>query len=239
MNQLAARRLRFIGLAALALVLLLVLSGGGRVEKIDLATLLTTLLVAGIGLLVLSEVAPFIQSFRAGDMEMTFMNVASDKFLGLEQRVAKLEQLAEMVSARTETEAAPAAQKPPVLERPAERPQIKSDDVWKGRFGGKSEDDGFKLRAEFRNLTSNFVEIVMIVEAMNVDLPSSATAEFYLHQSFEPNNIIPAGFRNGRAEVSVIAYGGFTVGVWLPWKRVELELDLAEVKGAPRIVKEL
>jgi hypothetical protein len=34
------------------------------------------------------------------------------------------------------------------------------------------------------------------------------------------------------------AFGGFTVGVWIPSQQVQLELDLAELSDAPRVIKE-
>jgi len=36
-----------------------------------------------------------------------------------------------------------------------------------------------------------------------------------------------------------MAWGGFTVGAWLPWRGIELELDLALLEGAPQVVREL
>jgi hypothetical protein len=34
------------------------------------------------------------------------------------------------------------------------------------------------------------------------------------------------------------ASGGFTVGAWIPSHQVQLELDLAELSDAPRVIKE-
>jgi len=46
-----------------------------------------------------------------------------------------------------------------------------------------------------------------------------------------------AKFNDGHAELKVTAWGGFTVGLWLPIQQVELELDLAEVPGAPQNIR--
>jgi hypothetical protein len=87
-------------------------------------------------------------------------------------------------------------------------------------------------------VTRNFVEIVLRVEApRRTDMQDWECVEFYLHDSFEPD-VVPAVFREGVAELSLLAYGGFTVGAWVACTGVELELDLSKIKGAPRMIRE-
>jgi hypothetical protein len=239
MSDAAASRLRQFGFLALLLALLaliVLVSTRGELEKIDVGAMILAMLAAGFGLLLISEVGPSLASIKAGDIEATFVSTAGDKFLKLEERVAKLELHATATSPLEKTAAASGQSvDPPAFQRP----KTVSDDQWKGRFGGKARVGDFRLRSEFRHASARFVEIVMIVDHLGSDsIPQGTTAQFYLHETFD-TAMVPAQFAEGTASVSVIAYGGFTVGVWLPLQQIELELDLSQVTGAPRIVREL
>jgi hypothetical protein len=124
------------------------------------------------------------------------------------------------------------------LDPPALRRMIRvSDDPNKGRFGGRRSRGGFELRAEFRPPSNkNWVRITLTVVAKR-ELPKDAIAEFFLHDSFRPSRA-KAAFRKGEATQAVTSWGGFTVGAWIPSAKVELELDLARERGAPRIIRE-
>jgi hypothetical protein len=111
------------------------------------------------------------------------------------------------------------------------------DDPNKGRFGGRRSKGGFELRAAFTPTSDkNWVRITLTVAAKN-EVPQSAVAEFFLHDSFRPSRV-KATFRDAVAAKTVTAWGGFTVGAWIPSKGVELELDLAQEPGAPDIIRE-
>jgi hypothetical protein len=74
---------------------------------------------------------------------------------------------------------------------------------------------------------SIFPEIQLTVRADDALPPNfSDIVEFFLHTIFIPS-CIKASFRGYTASVTVHAWGGFTVGAWLPSQRVELECDLA------------
>ncbi len=228
-------RLRLIGLLLIIVSVAAIWASGTSTEKLDIADFLTTAVMLGIGLLVLSEIAPYLSSFKAGDVEMTFANITSNKFVELEARVAKLEQNSPNNAGVVADPAMEARKQAPALERA----KTAKDDQWKGRFGGLAERDGFRLRAEFGKQTSHIADIQMIVETTDgAALSQDAVAEFFIHETFSKDKIV-AGFVNGRAELSVIAWGGFTVGVWIPVTGTELELDLSELKNAPTFVRDL
>jgi hypothetical protein len=124
---------------------------------------------------------------------------------------------------------------PPALSKPI----VVFDDPHKGRFGKKAKVKGFSLQASFANTGDpEWVSITMWVTASpKVKLRKSDQVEFFLHDTFNPDRIaVP--FVDRRAELNVPAFGGFTVGAWLPLHKVQLELDLAELEYAPKVVKE-
>ncbi len=125
---------------------------------------------------------------------------------------------------------------------PAEsRPVTVSDDPNKGRFGTLVTSGGHALSASFTKMldSENWVDVHLRVDA-DSSLPSSFSdvVVFFLHPTFNPNRVSVA-FRGHTATLTVRAWGGFTVGAWLPHRGVELECDLAAVPGAPRIIREL
>lgn len=67
-------------------------------------------------------------------------------------------------------------------------------------------------------------------------LGDGTSIQFYMHDSFKPSRF-ERTFSGGSAEVAVSAWGGFTVGIWIPSKGVELELDLATQASAPNVIR--
>jgi hypothetical protein len=124
----------------------------------------------------------------------------------------------------------------PALGRPPGRP----DDPNKGRFGGETAAGGFSLLAKFESTRSpNWVPLTLIVEASDLERVEPGEAVYFaLHPSFD-SPWIKASFRGRRAAVSLKAWGGFTVGAWLPDRQIELELDLSELPHAPPIIRDL
>lgn len=124
---------------------------------------------------------------------------------------------------------------PPALRLPV----IHFDDPQKERFGGKADTDGFSLSASFSDTGDrNWIEIHLVVTAKSeVTLDNDAIAEFFLHDTFRRSRR-SAKFANGVAALTIRAFGGFTVGAWIPSHQVQLELDLAELSYAPRAIKE-
>ncbi|MGS4989944.1 pYEATS domain-containing protein [Roseibium sp. RP-7] len=118
------------------------------------------------------------------------------------------------------------------------RPPGPSNDPNKNRFGGRREVDGFAVQAFFEPTKSrSWINIDLVVEAgseRKVEL--SDIAYFVLHPTFSPPTIKVA-FRGRRAKLRVQAWGGFTVGVWLPGPGIELELDLSKLATAPKVIR--
>lgn len=114
------------------------------------------------------------------------------------------------------------------------------DDPNKGRFGGQATSGGFSLTAAFEpSANRDVVTIVLTVEAeRSAKVGVGDCAWFVLHPTFSPAALRVA-FRGSRACLSIQAWGGFTVGVWLPKKGLELECDLALIEDAPHIIRTL
>ncbi len=122
---------------------------------------------------------------------------------------------------------------PPGLKSPVTHP----DDPNKGRFGGRPERDGYRLSASFSQTRNrNWIRIALQVAAPD-DRLEGERVEVFLHDSFKPARV-GAVFRDGVANRVVTAWGGFTVGAWIPRVGVELELDLATVADAPKVIRE-
>jgi hypothetical protein len=129
-----------------------------------------------------------------------------------------------------------AEEMPPALTRPV----VVEVDPEKGRWGGLPERDGWILSASFGETTSlGYVAIHLKVSSTVSDRMLEGRVTFYLHPTFEENKVITVSARGGVADTLVRAWGGFTVGAWLHIQKVELELDLAELPYAPRVIKEL
>ena len=119
----------------------------------------------------------------------------------------------------------------PATNRPISFP----DDLHRGRFGGLSEAQGYRVTASFGPARGDCVEVRIAVTS-----PTECTGNevyYFLHDTFEPSELIES-FRGKRCTVKIKVWGGFTVGIWIPTTGIELELDLATIKGAPKIVKE-
>jgi hypothetical protein len=234
----AAIRLRAIGIGVLGICALLLLLPMMAATKINYDSAIASTLAIGIGLLLLAELGPFVKSLKAGGMEIEFLDTVTGKFNMLETRITALEIQARHGGAAAPQALAPAKKKktrPDALGRKI----TERDDPQKGRFGGKATHDGFTLSATFRNVAKNYVEIVLKVTApREAGMDQAECVEFYLHDSFDPD-VVPAIFVDGVAELTLLAYGGFTVGAWIACKDVELELDLSKVRGAPRIIRDL
>lgn len=126
------------------------------------------------------------------------------------------------------------AMDPPALARPIRH----KDDPQRRRFGERDRVDNFQLQASFDwDKSDRWVKITMQVVAVGDQPPSfDRVVEFFLHDTFNPDRL-RAVFRGDGASISIHAWGGFTVGAWLPEERIELELNLAEVPGAPYSIK--
>lgn len=108
------------------------------------------------------------------------------------------------------------------------------DDPHKGRFGGKKQLGGFISHASFRRTrSSEWTHVCIVVEGDALD---GTPVHFYLHDSFIPDRRT-SRFERGKAQIDITAWGAFTVGIWLPDQRIELELDLGLLDEAPEIFR--
>jgi hypothetical protein len=108
------------------------------------------------------------------------------------------------------------------------------DDPNKARFGGTSAREGFILSASFANTRQpGWTRITLTVNGPAHD---SEVIRLYLHESF-PNSVQDLVFSGQKASTNLLAWGGFTVGGWLPQRGIELELDLTECDGAPEPIR--
>lgn len=143
------------------------------------------------------------------------------------------EQLNAVLGDRNRSTGSQATQGAAAMDRPAPGlllPIPFPDDPQKGRFGGSATAGGYAARAQFASTrSSDWTRIELAVEGPARD---GDPVEFHLHDSFHPQ-VETKRFAKGRAKLAVTAWGGFTLGVWLPAAGVELELDLAAVPGAP------
>ena len=83
-----------------------------------------------------------------------------------------------------------------------------------------------------REIHENDIEAVIELFRKNYG-DDYAIPEFYDPQW------VNAVFRGREASITVKAWGGFTVGAWLPEQQIELECDLALLPDSPMIVREL
>lgn len=120
-----------------------------------------------------------------------------------------------------------------------QRPPGPSDDPNKGRFGREASQGGFSLTAAFEKTKNpDWVVVILTVEVNRAtDIQIGDFAWFVLHPTFSPP-VLKVAFRGRRARLRIQCWGGFTVGIWLPSAGVELEVDLAKIENAPRIIRE-
>ncbi|MDE3775641.1 hypothetical protein CN154_33150 [Sinorhizobium meliloti] len=118
------------------------------------------------------------------------------------------------------------------------RPLGPMNDPNKGRFGGFTSAGGFTISAFFfPTEDEDWVKVDLVVEAAkDVEVELGDSAWFFLHPTFSPPQL-KMSFRGKRALLSTEAYGGFTLGVWIPKFEVELECDLAKLPNAPVIIR--
>lgn len=118
------------------------------------------------------------------------------------------------------------------------RPSGPADDPNLGRFGSSSERGGFRLSANFPEKREPYVPIVITVTAgEDAMLEVGDSVWLCLHPTFRPQ-WLRLDFNRRVVSQAVRAWGGFTVGAWLPRQGIELECDLSKLPGAPKVVRE-
>lgn len=207
-----------------------------------------TLLLSGLAAILCAELLPLLRNIKFGGVEVEFRDLGvglTTDIQGLEARVAKLELAAAGGGLPAQPGGALAAAAEASTLQPAPEGLddcgVFANDLRKGKFGGSPVAAGLRLRAEFPGpRDARWTRLVLIVEPEKKggDMSDVHAVEFFLHDSFdEPRMIVPV--RDGKATLSLRVWGGFTVGVWVGERQATLELDLSEIKTAPRIIREL
>lgn len=148
--------------------------------------------------------------------------------------LASLEHAAAEARALAPTPAAEAASWEPTS------PPLVSDDPQKGRFGGQSESAGRRLEARVTPRPDSGDEIFDVRIALtstDPNKPLSDPVRFFLHNTFSPDKVVVVP-KQGRAELSLCAWGAFTVGAIADGGQTKLELDLAKLPDAPAKFRE-
>jgi hypothetical protein len=109
------------------------------------------------------------------------------------------------------------------------------EDPQKGRWGGTPSRNGRKLSAKVKRITSDWFEIGLELKASG-GKPLAGHATFFLHPTFQPEyRRVPV--IDGKATLTIQAWGAFTVGVVCDDGMTRLELNLAELAGADPVFR--
>ena len=111
--------------------------------------------------------------------------------------------------------------------------QVDIDDPQKGQWGGQSERGGRRLTARVSEGNRGWFKVHLAVENCGPVLLQGAV-EFHLHPTFRPS-MVKVPVRAGRAELEISSWGAFTVGAAADDGQTRLELNLADLTGAPEI----
>lgn len=239
-----------LGLGLLVAVALFLSISITKDKPVDSAV--TTLLLAGMGTLVLAALLPVVQSIKLGkdSLAVDFRDLGEDittEMSTLDARLKRVEAdllalreapaVAASVSGANRKKAAAAVSNGDARAALFE-PGPYRDDPRRGQFGERAQRDGFSLEVSFTGRRDRaWVQIVLTVQA-DKTAKSAGAAEFFLHDTFRPPNYV-VSFEDGKAVLKITAWGGFTVGVWIADTGTKLELDLALAPDAPKVIREL
>ncbi len=113
-------------------------------------------------------------------------------------------------------------------------PGAERDDPWKGVFGRQAVSGARELRADVSSLGNGHYRIRLMVRSTNPKRePLAGYVQFYLHPTFRNDRPFVTVGPSGQAELTLTAWGAFTVGAVADGGRTLLELDLAELASAP------
>ena len=160
---------------------------------------------------------------------------------GLSRRLVALQGYRSTITAQTApTNAAIARAKALPAKTPTAPIQTKINprDPQKGQWGGTSSRNGWVASAAVTTIDEDWFDIVITVQAQKGTRKSlTGLVEFHLHDSF-PNPKLQSRATGGKAVLNVEAYGAFTVGILIKRDKTTLELDLAELRTAPKRFRE-
>jgi hypothetical protein len=140
------------------------------------------------------------------------------------------------------------AKPPKVAKSPAQLPPAKIDEKYcwaknphypddpiKGRFGGLSQRSGWQISATIRRHSDDpywFRVEVVVAAAPGSSKRLRGRVDFFVHDTFKQYRFWSFTHKK-RAKCTFNVYGAFTIGALVHKDKVPLELDLAEVDGAP------
>jgi hypothetical protein len=110
------------------------------------------------------------------------------------------------------------------------------DDCQKGRWGGNSEIQGYKLSAIFTRediTVEDYYNVTVTLEPTDVNATLEGEVYFFLHDSFFPDCIQKISAENNTASAFFTSFEAFTVGAVCYGGTVKLELDLNVCQDAP------
>jgi cellulose biosynthesis protein BcsQ len=110
---------------------------------------------------------------------------------------------------------------------------IDVDDPHRGQFGGSAEapDRRFSAQVSPSTTTPDWFKVDLSVEGHG-PTPLAGEVEFHLHPTFKPSIVrIPA--QDGKATLTLSAWGGFTAGAVADNGLTRLELNLAALSNLP------
>jgi hypothetical protein len=110
-----------------------------------------------------------------------------------------------------------------------------SEDPWKGRFGGQKISGTREIDAEVTPVgSSGLFRVRLQVRSTHPSRdPLHGTVQLFLHPTFSNDRPVVTVGPSGVAELTLTAWGAFTVGALADGGRTKLELDLAELATAP------
>jgi len=114
-----------------------------------------------------------------------------------------------------------------------------NNDPEKGKWGGKPVSNGRQLLATVTDslLVTSFFNIHLTVCSLDKNKPLEGEVVFYLHPTFH-NPVRKIKVKEGKAQLDLLSYGSFTVGVSCDDGNTLLELDLAELPKVSKRFKE-
>jgi hypothetical protein len=115
------------------------------------------------------------------------------------------------------------------------------DDPWKGAFGGNNEANGRRLEATVTPMTTKkgWCSVTLRVVSVDPERPLSGAVRFFLHPTFKNDQIVVKVDEEKQvAELTLAAWGAFTVGALADNDETKLELDLADDPQAPKWFRE-
>lgn len=121
----------------------------------------------------------------------------------------------------------------PALTKARKGKRVVDEDPQSGQWGGKFENNGRLLDAEYAPAKRGWVNVTLKVTSTDPKKPLTRPVRFHLHDTFHPS-VDFVKPKDGVAETCRLAWGAFTVGAEVANEPDSyLELDLAKDPDAP------